>query len=59
MESFRLKNKDSVDFRYFQKSRHFENILFELGAVGYQFSFWEIRKFLMNGLRESVCFYSM
>jgi hypothetical protein len=31
--------------------------------VGYQFSyyvirFWEIRKFLMNGLRESACMYN-
>jgi hypothetical protein len=29
------KNKEGVDFRYFQKCRHFENILFELGAVDY------------------------
>jgi hypothetical protein len=29
------KNKDGVDFRYFRKCRHFENILFELGAIDY------------------------
>jgi hypothetical protein len=27
------KNKDGVDFLYFRKCHHFENILFELGAV--------------------------
>jgi hypothetical protein len=30
-----FKNKDGVDFRYFRKCYHFENILFELGAVDY------------------------
>jgi hypothetical protein len=56
------KNKEGVDFRYFRKCRHFENILFELGAVDYSWlpifvliRFWEIRKFLTNGLRESPC----
>jgi hypothetical protein len=29
------KNKDGVDFRYFRKCRHCENILIELGAVDY------------------------
>jgi hypothetical protein len=29
------KNKDGGDFRYFRKCHHFENILFELGAVDY------------------------
>jgi hypothetical protein len=36
------KNKDGVDFRHFRKRRHFENILFELGAVNdsrYKFSY--------------------
>jgi hypothetical protein len=27
------KRLDGVDFRHFRKCRHFENILFELGAV--------------------------
>jgi hypothetical protein len=56
------KNKDGVDFPYFRKCRHFENILFELGAVDYSrlpifvlIRFWKIRKFLKNGLRESPC----
>jgi hypothetical protein len=61
MESCHLKkNEDGVDFRYFQKCRHFENILFELGAVDYSrlpifilILFWEIRKFLTNRVRES------
>jgi hypothetical protein len=50
------KNKNDVDFR---KSRHLENILFELGAVDYSrliifivIRFWEIRKFLTNALPE-------
>jgi hypothetical protein len=55
-----LKKKDGVDFRYFRKCQHFENILFELDAVDYSplrifillvIRFWEIRKFLKNGLR--------
>jgi hypothetical protein len=53
---------DGVDFRYFRKCRHFENILFELGRVDYSrlpifilIRFWEIRKFLTKGLRESLC----
>jgi hypothetical protein len=56
------KNKDGVGFRSFRKRRHFENNLFELGAVDYiqlpifiLIQFWEIRKFLTNGLRESAC----
>jgi hypothetical protein len=56
------KNKDGVHFRHFRKCRHFENILFELGAVYYSWlpifiliRFWKSRKFLMNGLRESPC----
>jgi hypothetical protein len=56
------KNKDGVDFRYFRRCRYFKNILFELGAVDYSrlsifilIRFWEIRKFLANGLRESAC----
>jgi hypothetical protein len=56
------KTKMAVDFRYFRKRRHFENILFELGAVDYSrlpifilIRFGEIRKFLTNGLRESPC----
>jgi hypothetical protein len=59
-----LKNKGGVDFRYFRKFRYFENILFELGAVDYSrlsifvlIRFWEMRKFLTNGLRESPCIY--
>jgi hypothetical protein len=62
MGPFHLKNKDGVDFRYFRKCRHFENILCELGAVHYSrlpififTRFWEIRKFLTNWLRESPC----
>jgi hypothetical protein len=58
------KNKDGIDFRYFRKCRHFKNISFELGVVDYSqlpifilIWFWEIKKFLMNGLRESACRY--
>jgi hypothetical protein len=58
------KNQDGVDFRYFRKCPHFENISFELAAVDYSelpifilIRFWEIRKFLTNGLRESVCIF--
>jgi hypothetical protein len=54
------KNKDGVDFRHFRECRHFENISFELGAVDYSrlpifilLRFWEIGKFLTNGVRES------
>jgi hypothetical protein len=61
---FIKKNKDAVDFRYFRKCHHFENISFELGVVDYSqlpifilIWFGEISKFLMNGLRESVCMY--
>jgi hypothetical protein len=57
MGPFLKKNKDGVDFRYFWKRRHFENNLFELGAVNdtrlpifILIRFWEIRKFLTNGL---------
>jgi hypothetical protein len=32
---FIKKNKDGVDFRSFWKCRHFENVLFELGAMDY------------------------
>jgi hypothetical protein len=35
MGPFYLKKKDGVDFRYFRKCHHFENILFELGAADY------------------------
>jgi hypothetical protein len=56
------KNKDGVDLRHLRKCRHFENILFELGTVDDSrlpifilIRFWEIRKFLTNGLRESAC----
>jgi hypothetical protein len=56
------KNQAGVDFRYFRKCRHFENILFELGAVDYIWlptfiliRFWEIIKFLTNRARESPC----
>jgi hypothetical protein len=58
----KMASKDCIDFRYFRKCRHFENISFELGVVGYSqlpifilIWFWEIKKFLMNGLRESAC----
>jgi hypothetical protein len=30
---FHFKKQRCVDFRYFRKCHHFENILFELGAV--------------------------
>jgi hypothetical protein len=33
MGPFHLKTKDGVDFRHFRKCCHFENNLFELGAV--------------------------
>jgi hypothetical protein len=36
MGPFHLKNQNGVDFRYFRKRPHFENILFELGAVDYR-----------------------
>jgi hypothetical protein len=43
------KRLDGVDFRHFRKCRHFENILFELGAVNDSrlqifglIRFWEI-----------------
>jgi hypothetical protein len=56
------KKKYGVDFRYFRKCHHFENILFEFGVADYSrlpifilIRFWEIRKFLTNGLRESPC----
>jgi hypothetical protein len=62
MGPLHLKNIDGVDLRYFRKRHHFENILFELGAVDYGrlpifilIRFWAIRKFLTNGLRESPC----
>jgi hypothetical protein len=60
MEPFHLKNKDGVDFRYFWKCRHFENILFELGPVDYsRLSIFilcnTILGNLVNGLRESTC----
>jgi hypothetical protein len=62
MGSFYLKQKDGVYFRHFSKCRHFESILFELGAVHYSrlpifvlIRFWEIRNFLTNRLRESAC----
>jgi hypothetical protein len=61
-KKFHFKNKDGVDFRYFWKCHHFKNVWFELGAIEYSrlpifilVRFWEIRKFLTNGLRESPC----
>jgi hypothetical protein len=44
------------------EKKKIENNLFELGAIDYiqlpifiLIQFWEIRKFLTNGLRESAC----
>jgi hypothetical protein len=37
MGPFHLKNQDGADFR---KCRHFDNILFELGAVNYRPNFF-------------------
>jgi hypothetical protein len=55
MGPFRLKNKYGVDFRYFRKCRHFENVLFEPAAVDYSrlpifvlIRFWEIRIKFIN-----------
>jgi hypothetical protein len=45
---FEIKIKDGVDFRYFRKCRHSENILFEPGAIFTLIRFWEIRKFLTD-----------
>jgi hypothetical protein len=55
--SIKKKNKDEVDFRHFRKCRYFENILFELSRlpIFILIRFWEISKFLTNGLRESPC----
>jgi hypothetical protein len=57
-----LKTQRWRRFPYFRQYRHFENILFELGSVDYSqlqifilIRFWEIKKFLTNGLHESAC----
>jgi hypothetical protein len=59
METLHLKKTNMASI-----SGHFENILFELGAVDYSripifvlIRFLEIRKILTNGLRESPCIF--
>ncbi|CAH1372394.1 unnamed protein product [Tenebrio molitor] len=61
MGPFHLKKRR---WRRFPRCRCFENILFELRAVDYKrlpifvlIRFWEIKKFLTNGLRESPCIF--
>jgi hypothetical protein len=63
MGPFHLKNKNGVGFRYFPCVAILKIFyVFEFRAVNYNrlpifilTRFWEIRKFLTNGLRESAC----
>jgi hypothetical protein len=62
MGPFNLKKQRWHRFPVFSDVPPFENISFELGVVDYSqlpifilIGFWEIKKFLMNGLRESAC----